>query len=247
MTEHARMQCPDTILSLRGVSRRYGSRVLFGELDLEVRRGGHCAILGPSGCGKTTLLRMIAGLDRPDAGTVSISGQPVAGGGIWVEPHRRGIGYVFQEPALWPHMNVEQNIRYGLAGWPRAKAAERVAYLLAHLSLNGLEKRRPDALSGGESRRIAIARSLAPSPALLLLDEPTTHLDADRRDDALAFLLDESKKTGATLLIVTHDLQEARRIAKGALVWTDGAWIRETWPLQAHAAHPGIPGEVNRP
>ncbi len=230
MTEHERRQCPDIILSLRGVTRRYAERVLFGDLDLDVERGGHCAILGPSGCGKTTLLRAIAGLDRPDAGTVCISGQMVSGAGVWVEPHRRGIGYVFQEPALWPHMSVAGNIRYGLSGWPRDKADARVAQLLERFSLGGLEKRRPEALSGGEARRVAIARSLAPNPALLLLDEPTAHLDADRRDDALAFLLEEAKKSGTTLLLVTHDLQEARRIAKGALAWDNGAWLRQAWP-----------------
>ena len=167
MMEHAHAQCTDHVLSLRGLTRRIGDRTLFESLDLDVAPGRHCAILGPSGCGKTTLLRTIAGLDRPDAGTVFISGRVVSGAGLWVEPHRRGIGYVFQNPALWPHMSVSGNIRYGLSGWPRVKADARVAQLLARFSLEGFENRRPDALSGGEARRVAIARSLAPNPSLL--------------------------------------------------------------------------------
>ena len=215
------------ILSLSHLTRRIGERILFEDLSLALSAGEHLAVTGVSGCGKTTLLRAIAGLDVPDAGIVRVGDQTVSSqDGTWVAPHLRGIGFVFQTPSLWPHLSVAGNIRYGLHGWQRQDADQRVAELLHRFSLTGCEKRRPDSLSGGEARRVSIARSMAPKPALLLLDEPMTHLDDTRREEALAFLLEEAGISGTTLVMVTHDDSEARRLAGTRLQWTAPATIQ---------------------
>lgn len=213
-----------SILSLVQLTRRIRGRTLFENLSLELAPGNHLAVLGPSGCGKTTLLRAIAGLDIPDEGVVAIGGKTVSDTATWVEPHLRGIGFVFQTPSLWPHMTVAGNIRYGLHKSTRQEADQRVAHLLRRFSLEGLENRHPASLSGGEARRVSIARSLAPKPALLLLDEPMTHLDGARREDAIDFLLEEAHLSGTTLVLVTHDEAEAQRVAGTCLRWLDGGF-----------------------
>ena len=211
-----------SILSLVHLTRRINGRTLFEDLCLELEPGNHLAVLGPSGCGKTTLLRVIAGLDMPDGGAVAIGGKIVSDVNTWVEPHLRGVGFVFQTPSLWPHLTVAGNIRYGLHTGTRREADQRVADLLGRFSLEGLQNRHPASLSGGEARRVSIARSLAPRPALLLLDEPMTHLDDARKDDAIDFLLEEAQLSGTTLILVTHDEAEARRVTTTCLRWSDG-------------------------
>ena len=209
------------ILTLSHLSRSFGDNVLFEDLSLNVDPGRHLTITGPSGCGKTTLLRTIAGLEIPDSGGIAINGRTVfSSEGTWLEPHLRGVGFVFQTPALWPHLSVAGNIRYGLHGMPRQEADRRVHALLRRFSLEGYGNRRPDSLSGGEARRVSIARALAPKPALLLLDEPLTHLDEARREDVLAFLLEEADASGTALVMVTHDEQEALRLCGSRLEWT---------------------------
>ena len=210
-----------SILSLVRLTRRIRGRALFENLSLELAPGNHLAVLGPSGCGKTTLLRAIAGLDIPDEGAVVIDGKTVSDANTWVEPHLRGIGFVFQTPSLWPHMTVAGNIRYGLHKSTRQETDQRVAQLLRRFSLEGLENRHPASLSGGEARRVSIARSLAPKPSLLLLDEPMTHLDDARREDAIDFLLEEAQLSGTTLILVTHDEAEAQRVAGTCLRWSE--------------------------
>ena len=223
------------ILSLAHVTRRFGSNLLFENLSLTLEPGTHLAVTGPSGCGKTTLLRVIAGLDVPEAGTIDIRGRTVcAADGTWVAPHLRNVGFVFQTPALWPHLTVAGNIRYGLHGLSREAADARVAALLRRFSLEGFGKRRPESLSGGEARRVSIARSLAPKPALLLLDEPLTHLDDTRREEALAFLLEEAAQSGTTLVMVTHDEGEALRLSGARLQWRS--------PQQTPCFLPASPG-----
>lgn len=211
----------ESILSLEGLTRQIGERTLFAKLSFQLAAGEHLAILGPSGCGKTTLLRIIAGLERADAGTVTSRGRCLSDPEIRVVPHLRGIGFVFQTPSLWPHLSVAGNIRYGLHGWTGKEAEERVSHLLQRFSLAEMGKRRPDSLSGGEARRVSIARSLAPRPALLLLDEPMTHLDDSRREEALDFLLEEAASSGTTLVMVTHDEADARRMGRVCLRWPD--------------------------
>ncbi len=214
-------------LLLRNLVRRHGNQVVLDGLNLEVPAGAHLCIRGPSGCGKTTLLRAIAGLDVPDDGVVSIQGRVVSGIGIWVPPHMRELGFVFQTPALWPHMTVAQNIRFGLQALKMREANERVEQLLVRFALQDLRDRHPDEISGGEARRVSIARSMAPRPALLLLDEPMTHLDDALKDRALDFLLEEAAETGTSLLLVTHDADEARRISSCSLMFREGEWALE--------------------
>jgi iron(III) transport system ATP-binding protein len=202
------------------MTRQIGAEPLFSNLSLHLDKGDHLAIMGPSGCGKTTLLRIIAGLDTADAGAVMSRGRCLSDPVIRVAPHLRDIGFVFQTPALWPHLSVSGNIRYGLHGWENKEVEKRVTHLLHRFSLTDMGERRPDSLSGGEARRVSIARSLAPRPALLLLDEPMTHLDDSRREEALDFLLEEAVSCGTTLIMVTHDGVEARRVGHACLRWT---------------------------
>lgn len=217
----------EMILSIRNLVRRRDDRSIFDGFDLDVASGAHLSICGPSGCGKSTLLRAIAGLDVPETGTISISGQVVSGAGQWVPPHLRNIGFVFQTPALWPHMTVAENIRFGLHGMEKQQAEDRMKCLLAQFSITSLQHRHPDEISGGEARRTSIARSMAPKPALLLLDEPMTHLDEDLKDDALDFLMEEARESGTTLLFVTHDASEALRISPRCLRFVEGKWVME--------------------
>jgi iron(III) transport system ATP-binding protein len=187
-------------------------------VSFELARGGLAALLGPSGTGKTTLLRVIAGLHAAEAGVVRLRGNDAAG----VKPEKRGVGFVFQDLALFPHLDVAANVAFGLSSWPRAEREARVADLLARTGLDGLGARRPHELSGGQQQRVALARSLAPKPDLLLLDEPLSSLDADLRPklrDELRALL---KSEGTAALLVTHDQDEAFAFADTVGVMLDG-------------------------
>lgn len=196
------------MIELTGVSKSFGDVVAVDAFDLVVARGARTAVLGPSGCGKTTLLRIVAGLESPDAGTVRIGGIEAVSASGSLPPHARGIGFVFQEPALFPHMTVAMNVAYGLG--PRGPGTDvRVRELLAATGLEGLGRRYPSELSGGQQRRVALARSLAPSPARVLMDEPLTNLDGAARSELLALVDSLVKASGASLLYVTHDHEEA--------------------------------------
>jgi len=174
---------------------------------LEVKPGCFLALLGPSGCGKTTLLRLIAGFEVPDHGTVELAGKAVAGPGAWVPPERRGVGVVFQDYALFPHMDVAGNIAYGL---PRDTDRKRkVEEMLCLVGLQGYQSRMPHQLSGGEQQRVALARALAPSPELLLMDEPFSNLDADLRIRIRAEVKNILACSSTTVVFVTHDQEEA--------------------------------------
>ncbi len=178
-------------------------------LHLEIPRGRIVAVLGPSGCGKTTLLRLIAGFEIPDEGAIEIHGRTVAGRRVFVPPERRRVGMVFQDHALFPHLTVGANVAFGLGSKGREESRSRVHHLLTMVGLAGLADRYPHELSGGESQRVALARALAPEPAILLMDEPFSNLDADRRGrlrDEIRFIL---KQTETTALFVTHDQEEA--------------------------------------
>jgi iron(III) transport system ATP-binding protein len=169
---------PELALRTLALTKRFGEIVAVDDVHLDVRRGEFLGVLGPSGCGKTTLLRLVAGFERPNAGGIEIDGQAVAGPRRNVPPERRRIGMVFQESALFPHLDVERNVGFGL---PRAGRATRVAELVALVGLAGLQHRMPHELSGGQQQRVALARALAPDPALILLDEPFSSLDATLR------------------------------------------------------------------
>lgn len=203
------------MLDVRDVTVRYGDRLVLDRVSLSVRRGEVVALLGPSGSGKTTLLRVVAGLLRPDGGSVSIGGRDVTA----LAAHQRQVGLVFQDDQLFPHRDVAGNIAFGLriAKWPRDDQHARVRELLDLVGLPGFERRRVDELSGGEARRVALARSLAPRPAVLLLDEPLSGLDPELHDRLATDLAALLRATGTTALMVTHDRDEAALVADRAV------------------------------
>ena len=193
----------------QGVSKRFpgAETSALHSLDLEAEAGSIVALLGPSGSGKTTAMRIIAGFETPDTGTVDIAGQQVAGPGRFVTADRRRIGMVFQEYALFPHLTVTANVGFGVND--KSKRTRRVAEVLGLVGLAGLENRMPHELSGGQQQRVALARALCPQPAVLLLDEPFSNLDEALRKQVRSEVRDILKFTGTTALFVTHDQDEA--------------------------------------
>jgi iron(III) transport system ATP-binding protein len=210
---------PHLALRTLALSKRYGEVMAVDAVDLDVRRGEFLAVLGPSGCGKTTLLRLIAGFERPDAGGVEIDERAVAGPRRNLPPESRRIGMVFQESALFPHLDVAGNIGFGL---PRHRREARVAEMVALVGLPGLQRRMPHELSGGQQQRVALARALAPDPALILLDEPFSALDATLRTHLRADVREILRQAGATALLVTHDQGEALEISDRIAVMRSG-------------------------
>ncbi len=200
-------------LTLQDLTRRFGRTRAVDAVSAEVPAGKFLALLGPSGCGKTTLLRLIAGLERPDAGVLRIGAEVVAGPGRFVGPERRGLGMVFQSYALWPHMTVAGNVAFGLDRLGRDERAARVGEALRKVGLSEMAARRPHELSGGQRQRVALARSLAARPRVLLLDEPLANLDAHLRRTMLAEFRRIHSETGCTMIFVTHDQNEAMAVA----------------------------------
>jgi len=203
------------LLVLDQVSKRYGpdQSPAVDRLCLQVAEGEIVALLGPSGCGKTTTLRLIAGLETADAGTITLRGRVVTGPGRAVPPEERGIGVVFQDYALFPHLTVEDNVGFGLPRAARHGPRARAADVLALVGLAGFESRYPHELSGGQQQRVALARALAPSPALMLLDEPFSNLDADLRAQMRDEVERILRETATTAVFVTHDQEEAFTLA----------------------------------
>jgi putative spermidine/putrescine transport system ATP-binding protein len=207
-------------VDLRDVGKAYGSHAAVRGLSLHVASGERVALLGPSGCGKTTTLNMIAGFLEPDAGTISIAGQPMAG----VPPHRRDTGMVFQSYALFPHLDVHDNLAFGLVmrRTPRHEIETRVREALALVRLEGLQHRHPKELSGGQQQRVALARALVIKPAVLLLDEPLSNLDAKLRHEMRLEIVEIQQRLGITTIFVTHDQDEALAIADRVAVMNAG-------------------------
>lgn len=212
----------ETVLELDGVAKRFGSEDVIGDLSLSVRDGEILTLLGPSGCGKTTTLRLIAGLERPNAGTVTLQDETVAGDGRFVPPEERGVGVVFQDFALFPHLTAHENVAFGLKDWDEVDREERVDELLELVGLADHGEDYPDELSGGQQQRIALARSLAPEPEMLLLDEPFSNLDVDLRVEMREEVRRIIKETGVTAISVTHDQEEALSISDRVAVMNDG-------------------------
>jgi thiamine transport system ATP-binding protein len=207
------------MLDVVDVSIRFGNRAVLEGLSLHVDDGQIVAILGPSGAGKSTLLRIIAGLLQPDTGHVMLDGVDIT-----ERPaHRRNVGMMFQDEQLFPHIDVAANIAFGprMHRWPPAQIASRVDELLDIVGLDGFGPRRIDRLSGGEKKRVALARSLAPRPAVLLLDEPLTGLDRELHDRLIAELGEVLHATATTAVLVTHDRDEAAALAGKVVDWSE--------------------------
>jgi iron(III) transport system ATP-binding protein len=209
-----------TKLTIENLTKRFADVTAVDDMSLSVAPGELFFLLGPSGCGKTTLLRMLAGFVTPDSGRILLDDRDVTR----LPAHRRNCGMVFQNYALWPHMTVAQNIAFGLRvrRWPAAKRRDRVAEMLAMVRMDGLADRRPAQLSGGQQQRVALARALAINPALLLLDEPLSNLDAKLRIEMRGEILRLCRASGVTAVYVTHDQKEALSMADRVAIVRDG-------------------------
>ena len=209
-------------LRLIGVRRTFGDVEAVRHVDLEVHRGQIVGMLGPSGCGKTTVLRCIAGLERPDAGTIEVDGAMVAGPGLQVPAERRPVGMVFQDYALFPHLSVRRNVEFGLAHLARRERMRAAQEALDLVGLGDVADRPPHELSGGQQQRVALARALAPRPKVILLDEPFSNLDAALRTAVREDVRRILKAASTTAVFVTHDQEEALSLADEVAVMVDG-------------------------
>jgi len=224
-------------VEVSNLTKRFGATDAVDGVGFTLREGAFLALLGPSGSGKTTVLRMLAGLETPDSGTITVHDRVVYGGRRAVPAEERDIGMVFQDYALWPHMTVAQNIAFGLRlrRLARRERDERVAEALRMVRLNGLDARYPDQLSGGQQQRVAIARAMATCPRLLLLDEPLSNLDAALREEMRVELVRILKAQGMTAVYVTHDRIEALAMADEIVVMRDGRVVQAGSPEDLYA------------
>lgn len=223
------------LLRIENVSKKFGSTLAAANVSLAVERGEFFGLLGPSGCGKTTTLRMIAGLERPDSGTIHFEDQNITN----LSPERRGFGMVFQNYALFPHLNVFENVAFGLRARhkPKTEIAERVSSALELVQLPGYERRRVDELSGGQQQRVAIARAMAIEPALLLFDEPLSNLDVTLREETRSELRELVNRLGLTAVYVTHDQEEAFALCDRISVMMNGRILQTGKPRELYE-HP---------
>jgi iron(III) transport system ATP-binding protein len=247
---HAAPQQGDGHLVLDGVRKEYHRKghppvVACDSVSLSVSRGEFVVLLGPSGCGKTTLLRIIAGLDKPDAGRIAIDGNPVYDGasGVAVPPEKRGIGMVFQSYALWPHMTVFDNVAYPLRARrvPKAQIAQRVRDVLALTDVRGAEHRLPSQLSGGQQQRVALSRALVGGSDIILFDEPLSNVDAKVRNQLRDELQAMHEKVHFTAVYVTHDQQEALSLASRLLVLDEGRVLQDAPPDTVYRRPSSLP------
>jgi iron(III) transport system ATP-binding protein len=226
------------LLEIKGLAKSFNEHTVLHDIDLDLTPGSTTAVVGSSGCGKTTLLRLIAGFETPDAGTITIDGRQIASQESAVAPHRRSVGYVAQDGALFPHLTVGQNIGYGLRGASRSEVRARVRELLETVSLDAsYASRRPNQLSGGQQQRVALARALARHPVLMLLDEPFSALDTGLRASTRKVVAGLLADAGVTTLLVTHDQEEALSIADQVAVMRDGRFTQVGSPQQVYR-HP---------
>ncbi len=222
-------------LEIQGLTRAFGGKPVVDDVSLTIAAGQVTCLLGPSGCGKSTTLRLIAGIARPDRGRVVIDGRPVEEAGLHVPPEARSVGLMFQDFALFPHLSVAQNVGFGLRG-ARADTARRVDMLLERVSLQGFGSKRPHELSGGEQQRVALARALAPSPRVMLMDEPFSGLDNRLRDGIRDDTLEVLKGEGTAVLLVTHEPDEAMRMGDEIALMRGGRIVQRGAPYNVYNA-----------
>ncbi|MBX4868540.1 ABC transporter ATP-binding protein [Rhizobium bangladeshense] len=228
---------------LENVTRRFGITAAVRDLSLHIRRGDAVSLVGHSGCGKSTLLRMIAGVDTPESGRIFLEGREVASSATFVEPEARGVGFVFQDYALFPHLTVRDNILFGLKRHPKGEAIAQAEEMISKVGIEHLTHRYPHTLSGGEQQRVALARALAPRPSIVLMDEPFSNLDQGLRGKVRSDTLNLLRTLGTTVIIVTHDPQEALSVGDqvvlmraGEIVQSGSAYDLHDRPTNAYAA-----------
>jgi len=206
------------MIRVERVCKSFGNESVLSELSFEIAAGGRLAVVGPSGCGKTTLLRLLAGLDLPEGGDIYLHDQLASRPGWGLPPYERHVGFAFQTPTLWPHMTAAQNILFGVNDLAKDEKRRRLEELAAAFGISGLLRRYPGQISGGEARRVSLARALAPKPPILLLDEPLTNLDKDRKAEVLAAMLGWIAAYSPTVVYVSHDEQEAAAVSDSIFV-----------------------------
>lgn len=233
-------------VELEQIVKSFGPTPVVRSLSLEVKQGELLALLGPSGCGKTTTLRMVAGLERPDAGVIRLGGALVDDGRQFVEPERRGLGMVFQSYAIWPHKTVFENVAYPLRLRRAVDVDEKVREALGWVRLEALAQRRPHELSGGQLQRVALARALIGKPKVLLLDEPLSNLDVALREELRGEIAALRSRLGTTMILVTHDQTEALGLADRVAVMNKGVIEQLATPseLYREPATPFVAGFV---
>ena len=220
------------ILELRNVTKRFGNFTAVDNVSFSVQKGKVLSLLGPSGCGKTTTLRLISGFENVDEGSILVSGKDV----VNKRPYERNVGLLFQDYALFPHMSVEQNVSYGMKhrGFEKKLIPNRTNEMLELVKLIGFEKRKPGQLSGGQQQRVALARSLAISPEIILLDEPLSALDAKLRQELRFELKEILNAVNATTIVVTHDQEEAMSLGDSVIVMNEGKIIQQGHPTDIY-------------